>query len=571
MNPTEHTFTTWDGQELFYRAWLPTTPATKALVLFHRGHEHSGRWQDFVQSLALEDVAVFAWDARGHGKSPGERGSAENLSAVVKDVDAFMNYLSETYRIPAGDTIVLGHSVGAVSMLAWIHDYAPPVRAMIVAVPALRVKLYVPFAVPMLRLKQKLLGHGYVKSYVKAKMLTHDAEEAARYHADPLIFRQIAVNILLDLHDTSTRLMADAGAIHTPTLMLGAGSDWVVDLRAQERFFNNLSSSDKEMEVYPGFHHAIFHESGRDKVAERVRKFVVERFAKTPAPVSLLDADKSGYTKDEYDRLSSPGGARFIPMKMGMKTIGKLSKGVALGWKTGFDSGVSLDHVYQNKAEGVTPIGRMIDRNFLNNIGWRGIRQRRVHLEKMLADAIESLHQSGQPVRILDIATGGGRYVLETMKKLDHIPMTAVLRDYQQVNLDAAGKLAADLGLKNVSIIHGDAFDRESIASTAPRPTIVIVSGLYELFPSNEPLRRSLTGIADALAPGGTLIYTNQPWHPEVEFIARVLTNREGQPWIMRRRTQGEMDELVRAAGFEKTSMAIDPWGIFSVSTARRL
>jgi hypothetical protein len=99
----------------------------------------------------------------------------------------------------------------------------------------------------------------------------------------------------------------------------------------------------------------------------------------------------------------------------------------------------------------------------------------------------------------------------------------------------------------------------------------VIVSGLYELFPSNAPLRESLAGIADALEPGGLLIYTNQPWHPEVEFIARVLTNREGQPWIMRRRTQAEMDELVRVAGFEKLEMAIDPWGIFTVSIAKRL
>ena len=82
---------------------------------------------------------------------------------------------------------------------------------------------------------------------------------------------------------------------------------------------------------------------------------------------------------------------------------------------------------------------------------------------------------------------------------------------------------------------------------------------------------RSLRGLADAVEPGGHLIYTNQPWHPQVEFIARVLTNREGQPWIMRRRTQAEMDELVRTAGFEKVSQEIDPWGIFTVSVARRV
>ncbi len=97
------------------------------------------------------------------------------------------------------------------------------------------------------------------------------------------------------------------------------------------------------------------------------------------------------------------------------------------------------------------------------------------------------------------------------------------------------------------------------------------MSGLFELFPDNEPVLRSLRGLADAVEPGGHLIYTNQPWHPQVEFIARVLTNREGQPWIMRRRSQAEMDELVQTAGFAKLSQEIDPWGIFTVSLARRV
>jgi hypothetical protein len=120
-------------------------------------------------------------------------------------------------------------------------------------------------------------------------------------------------------------------------------------------------------------------------------------------------------------------------------------------------------------------------------------------------------------------------------------------------------------------VIQGDAFDRSSLAGLTPRPTIAIVSGLYELFPANEPVLTSLRGLADAVAPGNYLIYTNQPWHPQMEFIARVLTNREGQPWIMRRRTQAEMDELVRTAGFEKVAMDIDQWGIFTVSLARRI
>src|SRR5206468_7667656 len=236
MEATEKSFTSWDDAELFYRAWIPNKATDKALLLFHRGHEHSGRWQETVDSLDLDDVAIFAWDARGHGRSTGDRGAAKSLHDVIKDVDAFARHLSEKFGIPIENMIVLAHSLAAVTVTAWVHDYAPPIRAMILATAAFHVKLYIPFAIPALR----IFRPRFVKSYVKAKMLTHDREQAAAYDSDSLIFRQIAVNVLLDLHDTSKRLVADAGAIRTPTLMIGVGKDRVVSLTAQRKFFDRL-------------------------------------------------------------------------------------------------------------------------------------------------------------------------------------------------------------------------------------------------------------------------------------------------------------------------------------------
>jgi alpha-beta hydrolase superfamily lysophospholipase len=566
----EHTFTRPDGAQLFYRAWIPPRAAGKALVLFHRGHEHSGRWQETVEALGLDDVAVFAWDARGHGRSTGERGAAPDVATLVKDADAFVHHLVEQHGIALEDTIVLGHSVGAVIAASWVHDYAPPVRGMILATPAFRVKLYVPFAVPFLRLQQKVFGSGYVKSYVRAGMLTHDVEQVRRYWADDLIFRQIAVNVLLDLHDTATRLLADAAAITVPTLILSAGSDWVVKQSAQEEFFRKLSSPVKSLQMLSGFHHSIFHEKDCDRVTECVRDFILARFRQSSSQPSLVDADRDGPTKAEYDRLRGPGSVLFALTRLFLNTVGRLSRGIRRGWRTGFDSGRTLDYVYENQPQGITPLGRFIDSCYLNSVGWRGIRRRREHLASALRQTIEAVHAADQPVRLLDIASGPGRYLLETMDELRHIPMTALLRDYKEENLDAACRLAGELGLRNVVTAHGDAFDRASLAGLEPRPTIAIASGIYELFPDNERVLRSLRGLADAVEPGGYLLYTNQPWHPQLEFIARVLRNREGQPWIMRRRTQAEMDELVRLAGFEKLSQEIDPWGLFTVSVARR-
>jgi Putative methyltransferase len=51
-----------------------------------------------------------------------------------------------------------------------------------------------------------------------------------------------------------------------------------------------------------------------------------------------------------------------------------------------------------------------------------------------------------------------------------------------------------------------------------------------------------------------------------------VLTShRQGQHWVMRRRTQAEIDQLVAAAGFRKIEQRIDEWGIFTVSLAERV
>src|SRR5207245_7372226 len=107
MEATEQAMKSWDGAELFYRAWIPRKATDKAILLFHRGHEHSGRWQQTVDLLGLKDIAVFAWDARGHGRSPGERGAANNFADVIRDVDAFARHISYRLEFTSVKIIVL--------------------------------------------------------------------------------------------------------------------------------------------------------------------------------------------------------------------------------------------------------------------------------------------------------------------------------------------------------------------------------------------------------------------------------------------------------------------------------
>lgn len=520
---------------------------------------------------------MFAWDARGHGKNDGPRGYSPSLSTSVNDVDEFVRHISSQYNIPLENIIVIGQSVGAVLVSAWVHDYAPKIRGMVLASPAFKVKLYVPFARTGLALMQKARGLFYVNSYVKAKFLTHDEQRIDSFNRDPLITRPIAVNILLELYKTAERVVADAGAITLPTQLFISGSDHVVHHRPQHQFFERLNTPIKEKHILPGFYHDTLGEKERHIPIEKIRDFIGKLFALPRYQHNYQYEDIWSVSAEKYRSLMTPlpkwcpKNLAYKIMSKSMSTLGKASEGICIGYDKGFDSGSTLDYVYRDKAQGKGLFGRVIDRQYLNSIGWQGIRQRKVNIENIIRQAIRDLTETGIPVRIMDIAAGQGRYIFDAINDYSKVE-SVLLRDYSPINVEQGQLHIKERYLEDkIQFTEGNAFDADDLAAVSPSPTIGIVSGLYELFPSNEMINASLNGLSRAIPPGGLLIYTCQPWHPQVEMIARVLPSHQGgQAWVMRCRSQGEMDTLVEEAGFEKLNQLIDNWGIFSVSIARR-
>ena len=71
------------------------------------------------------------------------------------------------------------------------------------------------------------------------------------------------------------------------------------------------------------------------------------------------------------------------------------------------------------------------------------------------------------------------------------------------------------------------------------------------------------------MEPGACLLYTGQPWHPQLKFSASVLSSHQsGANGVMRRRTQLAMDVLVCQAGFIEVTAVADQDEIFPVSLA---
>ena len=480
------------------------------------------------------------------------------------------------------DTLIVASSIGAVLAAAWVHDYAPNIRGMILGTPALSIRLYLPFAIPSLKVARTLGLMSRVSSYVKAQVLTHDKDAQQAYNADPLISNSISTDLLIDTHATGQRLLDDAGAITVPTFVLCAGKDYVVDKQAERTFYEAINASIKRWQLYPDSYHAIFHETNKADVFADCIEFAEQVFSAPVQAPDLSTAHLNSASKDKVDRLAiKPFNPNFAITRFAMQKFGHVSDAIATGLEHGFDSGHSLDHVYYNKPSGQNKFGQAVDKFYLNNIGWQGIRIRREHILELarlaLAD-IENKNQSSnktyQP-KLLDIASGHGFYAFDLLTEFTDL--YAELRDYEMHNIKALQAKAQQLVIADrVVISQKDAFDPASYINADTNDTstdtkksnLAIASGLFELFSDNTLPATALAGIYDSLKSGGYLIYTNQPWHPEQEFISKTLNNHRGSSWVMRCRSQAEMDQLVERAGFKKVTMRIDRFGIFTVSLA---
>ncbi|MBA6316401.1 bifunctional alpha/beta hydrolase/class I SAM-dependent methyltransferase [Cellulophaga baltica] len=556
-------FNSFDGSEIFYRKWN-FKPSQKSVIIIHRGHEHSERLNNIATSSQFSEYNIFAFDLRGHGHTKTETSSV--FMDYVRDLDAFALYLKSAYTIPSTDMFVIANSIGGVIASAWVHDYAPNIAGMALLAPAFRINLIVPLANEMITLGTKLKKDLIIKSYVKSTMLTHDVAQQNAYDTDSLITRSIDAKLLIDLADAGKRLVEDAAAIDTPTLILSAEKDKVVFNKDQKIFFDKLDTNLKQLEVLPDFFHGILFETEKELVYDKMKSFAVQSFKQ---PQKKLGLEPDQFSMVEHRSLQNKEGnnLNFKFQKWSLSKIGKISDGMAIGLEHGFDSGASLDYVYHNKPKGKLGFGTMMDKNYLEAIGWRGIRIRKQHLLQLLEKNIEQLKKAGRSIKILDIAGGTGNYLFDIKDTFPEAEI--VINEFVKENIDIGQKVIDTKGYKNVRFTNFDCFDQETYKKINFEPTIIIVSGILELFGDNEMASKALAGIQSVAEKNAHVVYTGQPWHPQLKMIAYVLNSHQKKNWVMRRRSQKELDRLMAYNGIYKETMLIDDFGIFTVSSAK--
>ncbi|MGE6765754.1 class I SAM-dependent methyltransferase family protein [Serratia sp. NPDC071084] len=497
------------------------------------------------------------------------------LSQVIYYFQQFIDHVKATYHVHEQDISIVSHGDRAVIVAAWLTDYAANIRAVVLSSPLFIFK------------KSDLL-RTCVKSSYFGLFHRRGAKSTPECGVVESIYRNRQQDNLLPIGCTTRRRMSDllytgqriarnSFAYSTPTQLILSKEDRRYNMASQLAFYANIDSTEKTLCMLPD---RFYIGAGKDverNLLNKIRNFLVDRFAEPHIAPSLFDAHLTGVTYDEYEKLRLPESnvvkrLYWWANKLALKHIGQYATAIKLGLKTGFDSGASLDCIYQNQPSGRYFLGKIIDRYYLNNIGFHCTRIRKMHVEELMLLAVDALVRQQKNIKLLDTAAGHGRYILETVSKIKYPIAHILMRDFEPSNVLHGQALIRQNNLEGIATFEqGDAFSCVDLETLPEDRTLTIVSGFYELFSDNRLVQTSLEGIAKASEQDGYLIYTTKLWNPKLEYMARVLnSHKTGEYWRLRRRTQREIDQLVSGAGFVKVTQRIDPWGMFSVTLAQK-
>src|SRR5512136_1923408 len=129
MKITEWTWKSFDGLDMYGRAWAPDGAPKAAILLVHGLGEHVGRYDHVATALTEKGYAMLGSDLRGHGKSGGPRGHTRSYEALLDDIADFSHQTNERY--PDLPVYLYGHSLGGNLVLNYVLRRKPDLKGVI--------------------------------------------------------------------------------------------------------------------------------------------------------------------------------------------------------------------------------------------------------------------------------------------------------------------------------------------------------------------------------------------------------------------------------------------------------
>ncbi|MBK5109471.1 MAG: lysophospholipase [Anaerolineales bacterium] len=276
MQSSEDTFQGDAGLELYYKSWHPADQPKAVIVILHGVAEHSDRYLNVVDNLVPLGYAIYAYDQRGHGKSPGQRGYLESWDEYRSDLKHFLDLVHQ--QEPGLPVFMYGHSQGALIALDFLINESNNLSGALVSASPLASD---DAASPMLVTAAKILSRVWptfsLDSPINPSQLSCDARVVQKYQDDPAVFKILTARWGTEYLKTQDEVREQAYKIDVPILIMHGGEDSLCDPEGSQYLYEQVSSADKTLKIYPSYFHEIHNEPGHITVIQDMNEWMSAR------------------------------------------------------------------------------------------------------------------------------------------------------------------------------------------------------------------------------------------------------------------------------------------------------
>ncbi|MBL7065598.1 MAG: alpha/beta hydrolase [Anaerolineae bacterium] len=275
MNHSESTFSGFGELELYYQRWRPEGKPKTALAIVHGFGEHSGRYGNVVDWFVPKGYAVYAFDLRGHGRSPSPRGYVNRWAVFREDVKAFLELVHE--QEPGRAIFLLGHSMGGLIVLEYALHHPEGLTGVIASGPTLAQVGISPSLMTLSKILSGILPRLTLDTKLDATAISRDPAVVEAYVNDPLVHSLGTPRLGTELTRAIEWAQAHAAEMRAPCLIVHGSADRLAPPEGSRVFYESMTLADKERQTYEGYYHEVFNDVGKEQVLAAMEAWMERR------------------------------------------------------------------------------------------------------------------------------------------------------------------------------------------------------------------------------------------------------------------------------------------------------
>lgn len=195
-----------DGHQMPVYGWLTRESPDAVLLISHGMAEYAQRYEPIASLLTAENIAVYAYDQRGHGSAVSNSeqlgiGEENWFNKQVDDISTAVQHLRKTY--PGKKIFLLGHSMGSFICQRYFQKQAGEIDGLILSASNGKKDPLLDIGIAVAWLQMKIFGPAYRSKLIDSlsfkkfnaafkpnrttnDWLSRDNNEVDKYVADPL-------------------------------------------------------------------------------------------------------------------------------------------------------------------------------------------------------------------------------------------------------------------------------------------------------------------------------------------------------------------------------------------------